>query len=257
VREVLDQLPDGARVLDLGCGDGGFSADPDTARIVRVDLERKKLDRFVQADAAKLPFASRSFDAVVSNHSLEHIDALDDALREIGRVIKPGALLYIAVPDASTITDRIYRWLGRGGGHVNAFTSARDLAARVERFTGLKCVGTRTLLTSLAFMNRHNIPGKRQRKLLLFGGGSEAVLRVATHFMRRADRFIGTRLSVYGWALFFGEFHQVDTSVRSNVCVRCGSAHSSALLGPAKSYACPACGTRNLFTDDRYYQAME
>ena len=54
-------------------------------------------------------------------------------LAEIGRVLKPPGALYIAVPDASTFGDRLYRWLTWGGGHVNAFTSARELAATIEQ----------------------------------------------------------------------------------------------------------------------------
>lgn len=77
----------------------------------------------VLADAAALPFASASFDAVVANHSLEHFADLDGALGEIGRVLAPAGALYIAVPDATTFTDRLYRWLARGGGHVNRFSS--------------------------------------------------------------------------------------------------------------------------------------
>ena len=47
----------------------------------------------MQADAAHLPFATASFDAVISNHSLEHFAQLDAALVEIGRVLKrPGKL---------------------------------------------------------------------------------------------------------------------------------------------------------------------
>jgi ubiquinone/menaquinone biosynthesis C-methylase UbiE len=47
----------------------------------------------VQADAARLPFPDGSFDTVISNHSLEHMDALDPVLHEIGRVVRRGGSL--------------------------------------------------------------------------------------------------------------------------------------------------------------------
>lgn len=45
---------------------------------------------------------------MISNHSLEHFEGLEQALDEIRRVIDPNGFLYIAVPDSSTVTDRIY-----------------------------------------------------------------------------------------------------------------------------------------------------
>ena len=72
-----------------------------------------------------MPFGSAAFDLVVSNHSLEHFVELEPTLREIGRVMRPGGTLYIAVPNTATLSDRIYRWLARGGGHVNPFRNRK------------------------------------------------------------------------------------------------------------------------------------
>src|SRR4029077_8355318 len=129
--------------------------------------------RFVQSDAAKLPFADQTFDAVISNHSLEHFDDLVGSLREIGRVISPTGSLFVAVPDASTLTDKLYRWLGRGGGHVNAFTSADKTAALIEQTTAMPHAATKILCSSLSFLNRRNAPRPVPRRLWLLGGGYE------------------------------------------------------------------------------------
>src|SRR5512138_501688 len=110
--------------LDRGCRDGIHESEPAGAVIVRVDLERQGQlpgTHFVQADAARLPFRAGSFRRVSCNHSLEHFAELDQSLREIGRITKPGGSLFVSVPDCRTITDRVYRWLARGGGHVNTF----------------------------------------------------------------------------------------------------------------------------------------
>lgn len=53
-------------------------------------------------------FRNGQFAAVISNRSLEHFEGLEQALDEIRRVIDPNGFLYIAVPDSSTVTDRIY-----------------------------------------------------------------------------------------------------------------------------------------------------
>ena len=208
----------------------------------------------------------RAFDAVISNHSLEHFDDLAGALAEIGRVLKPTGALYIAVPDASTFCDRLYRWLAHGGGHVNPFTSARDLAALIERVTGLRHVETRILFTSLSYLNRKNSRAGSPRRLLLVGNGTEISLHLFTFFSRISDRLFGTRFSIYGWALYFGSFTvPIDTEIWANVCIRCGSGAQSAWLQHMKLvrrraflpvYRCPACGTTNLYWEDRQFRRL-
>jgi ubiquinone/menaquinone biosynthesis C-methylase UbiE len=118
---------------------------------------RKCRPSAVTARAEALPFRTGQFAAVISNHSLEHFEGLEEALDEIGQVINPQGFLYVAVPDSSTVTDRIYRWMAQGGGHVNRFTSASALIRRVSEKTGLPHAGTRVLCTSLSFLNRANL----------------------------------------------------------------------------------------------------
>src|ERR1700694_1705022 len=127
---LLAALQPGSRVLDLGARTGSFHSGRADLSLIRLDLEipaARGEGAYVAADAARMPFATHSFDLVVSNHSLEHFPELDQALIEIGRVIRSDGALFIAVPDANTLTDRIYRWLAHGGGHVNAFRSASDV----------------------------------------------------------------------------------------------------------------------------------
>ena len=88
-------------------------------------------------------------------------------LSEIRRILRSPACLFIAVPDASTMTDRLYRWLGRGGGHVNRFSDIRALVTLIQEKTGLPHAGTRLLLSSLSFLNRNNNKGKKPRRLYL------------------------------------------------------------------------------------------
>jgi len=262
--ELLRNLAAGSRVLDLGSAGGSFQADSRPLTIIRLDLEFRPEagPDFVMADAAKMPFANRSIDLVIANHSLEHIECLDDCLNEIGRVVKPNSGLFISVPDASTLSDKIYRWLGRGGGHVNPFVSAPLLAAKIEKLTGLRHNATRTLCSSLSFMNRLNQRSKAPRKLLLLGGGTEASLRWMSYAFRWSDRVLKTRASVYGWAFYFGSLHpEGPNEARTNVCIRCGSGHASTQLladrrKAGRAYDCPNCGARNFFSDDGNYHHL-
>src|SRR5713226_6378805 len=107
--EILDHLPAEARVLDLGSHTGSFPAEAYRFLTVRVDIATpgRGAHAFVQADAARIPFRSGTFDAVILNHSLEHFDNLKRALQEAGRVVKREGAAFASVPDATTIADRV------------------------------------------------------------------------------------------------------------------------------------------------------
>jgi SAM-dependent methyltransferase len=249
MHELLAALPAGARVLDLGARSGSFDTSRRDIHVVRLDLEiqtRRRPGSYVAGDAARMPFGDNSFDLVVSNHSLEHFLELEATVREIGRVARAGGALFVAVPDAGTLADRIYRWMGRGGGHVNAFRSPEQVIALIERLTGLKHRGTRVLISSFSFLNARNIEGRRQKKLALFGFGDERFVAVWAWLLRGADRFLGTRLSHYGWSFWFGSAGPAAEETWVNVCVRCGSGHPAGSLPGTFVYRCPACGGWNL-----------
>jgi len=207
-----------------------------------------------------MPFRSHCFDLVISNHSLEHFPELELSVQEIGRVLRPDGALFIAVPDAATLTDRIYRWLSRGGGHVNAFRSPAQVIALVQKSAGLPCRGTRLLFSGLSFLNAHNVTHPPKR-LLLFANGNERFLAMLTWGLRTLDLLFGTRSSQYGWEFYFGNIAAPDSAEWwANVCVRCGSGHSEAFLRRQtvvrralwfwESYRCPECGGWNLLTRD-------
>jgi len=84
VEEVVTRLPDGSRVLDLGCGNGV----PATARIAEshhatgVDVSARQIElaranvpaaEFVVGDALELRYAPGSFDAVVACYTFDHL----------------------------------------------------------------------------------------------------------------------------------------------------------------------------------------
>ncbi|MEI9972243.1 MAG: hypothetical protein WDO73_09425 [Ignavibacteriota bacterium] len=177
----------------------------------------------------------------------------------MGRVLKRSGVLYVAVPDASTLTDRIYRWLGRGGGHVNPFRSPGEVGDLVTRLSGFPLRSTTVLFSSLCFLNRHNFVAPPPRRIALFAYGNELFLAVTIWLLRGIDRLCGTRLSQYGWSFRFGNVGDAPPAeIWINVCVRCGSGHSEPylrkhvpihkLLGLFPWYRCPACGGFNFLT---------
>ena len=267
MREFLGHLAPGARVLDLGSGRGSFPASAYPLHTVRVDRERPPADAdadAVQADAARLPFRDACFDAIVANHSLEHFRNLGAVLAEVRRVLKRGGSLYVSVPDSTTLSDHLYRFFARGGGHVNRFRSAGEVERLIREATGLSCQARRTLFTSLAFLHPENRKGRRAGRMLAVAFVGERTLRWATWLARKLDRRFGTRLSIYGWAFYFGPGAEAaDTTPWTNVCVRCGAGHPFARLAAEGAvnleawiprFRCPDCGAWGLYTADADYR---
>ncbi len=252
-------------MLDLGCNRGSFSVVSYAHLfVVALDVELPTPGNGspgVQADAARLPFGDATFDAIISNHSLEHMDRLPDVLGEAARVIRPDGSLYVAVPDASTLSDRLYRWIYHGGGHVNPFRSASELTDEITRVTRLPLAGARKLHSSFSFLERGLFHPRPPRRLWLVGNGNLKFIAAMGYAMRVLDRLFGTRLSVYGWAFYFGTIREtIEERPWTNVCAKCGNGYAAEYLEEEnlvrrgilriRYYRCPACGGWNLFTSD-------
>src|SRR5205807_6479265 len=114
------------RVLDVGTGEGQLArlavkggatrvigVDPTWAQLA-VARQRAGGAAYARAGAAQLPFPEASFDAVVACLVFEHITDVDDALAEVGRVLRDGGRFLfflnhplLQTPGSGWIDDRI------------------------------------------------------------------------------------------------------------------------------------------------------
>ncbi len=114
----------GMRVLDVGTGAGGIAAS--LAEVVGADGEMHSADvvdiriettgyEFHLVEGTTLPFPDETFDAVISNHCIEHTGGRSEQelhLRELGRVLRPGGIGYLAVPNRWGPVEPHFRLLG-------------------------------------------------------------------------------------------------------------------------------------------------
>jgi len=113
---VVERLPlDGARVIDIGCGEGWLThlVAPRTVTTIGIDpstiaLERARASNsaangiFIQGSADDLPLDPASADVAIFYNSLHHIPESIQVktLAETARVLAPGGLLCIVEPEA-------------------------------------------------------------------------------------------------------------------------------------------------------------
>ncbi|MDB4990649.1 MAG: trans-aconitate methyltransferase [Myxococcaceae bacterium] len=105
-------LPPGARVLDLGCGDGtlteklqerGYRVLGVDASAAMVQATRARgLDAEV-ADGHDLPFSEPAFDAVFSNAALHWLKRPEAALAGIHRALRPGGVFVAELGGAGNV----------------------------------------------------------------------------------------------------------------------------------------------------------
>jgi SAM-dependent methyltransferase len=102
----------GMGVLDVGTGPGyvarqaaergAVATGMDIAdEMVALARRRHRGVRFVRGDAEDLPFAARSFDALVCNFTINHLPQPEHAIREFERVVVPGGRIALSAWDVS------------------------------------------------------------------------------------------------------------------------------------------------------------
>jgi len=90
VRELARRLP-GLQVY-------GIDLSEDMIQLARAHAKREQLEErvhFESGDVAHLPYPDQSFDVVVSTISMHHWFELEQPLRELYRVLRPGGRLWI------------------------------------------------------------------------------------------------------------------------------------------------------------------
>lgn len=149
---ILELMGDlrGARVLDVGCGDGvlacaaasrgavviGIDPDPAMLDAARARAERAAVEAdFTDGRIERLPFADASFDMVAAVTVLCFVGDASAACREMARVLRPGGRLVLGELGRWSLWAGIRRlrgWLGAATWRAARFRTGRELQALAE-----------------------------------------------------------------------------------------------------------------------------
>jgi ubiquinone/menaquinone biosynthesis methyltransferase len=176
----LAQVHSGTRALDLaaGTGDIAFGLAARGARVAALDITHRMLQiaagkrgasppgdvTFVTGDMMALPFPDGTFDLVTTGYGIRNVPAIEPALAEIRRVLRPGGVLLSLDFDrpANPLVHAVYL------GYLTVVGSAlgwvlhgdpdtyRYIPESIRRYPG--AAGVAALLTRAGFVDSRVIP---------------------------------------------------------------------------------------------------
>jgi SAM-dependent methyltransferase len=213
VTRVLRDATAGGRVaalLDVGCGYGGVTATLASAlgisEVHGVDIDPDVIGEAcgkgvaaLRADvAAGLPYPDVAFDLVTSFGMLDYLPWFDGALAEISRVLRPGGLAAIALPNLASWHNRLALLLGY---------QPRDI-----EFSATQAVGIAPYYRSAAPVGHLHAPTTRAFRAFMDVMGFEEVRTIGLRpdndppppAVRALDRVLGSRPTTARRFLYVG-----------------------------------------------------
>lgn len=135
----------GMKILDLGTGTGylafPFAQNYPDAEIIGLDIVKKTLEenckkadkaglknvKFVSYEGLNFPFPDNTFDIVMTRYALHHFPEINNALKEISRVLKTNGILFLSDPapndnDTGRFVDAYMQM--KKDGHIKFYTKS-------------------------------------------------------------------------------------------------------------------------------------
>lgn len=99
------------KILDLGSGEGGTSEIfSDENYVLSIDLNKIRLNRQNESinnkiccDISTLPFKKKSFDLIIMQDVIEHLDHTKNTIKNISALLNDGGMIYLSTPNRNSI----------------------------------------------------------------------------------------------------------------------------------------------------------
>ena len=145
-RDIIPYRGNG-RILDVGCGPGkllrvlrdwGWDVQGVDFSPIPVECATLKYGLKVRlGDLLQAGLEDNYFDVVMFNHCLEHVYQPVETLREAYRILKPGGLLLIAIPNAGSFESRLFgKWWVQWDVPRHLFHFTKQTMGRLLSMTG-------------------------------------------------------------------------------------------------------------------------
>jgi len=196
-------------ILDLGCGFGEFSGVVFDRLETGIDINKKELEKALEggkykkvkwADARKLPFKDKSYKTVVSNSVLEHIDNVQDVVKEVNRILEKKGIFVFTVPTTKIKTNLLLYKLLKSVGLNNLANIYFDYHKKAFKHVSLKSPN----------WWKNTLEKNGFEIMILEGTISNTVLWLH-------EIFLITAFPSQLWKSMFGKRLLVTTGLRSNI----------------------------------------
>ncbi|MEI6122720.1 MAG: class I SAM-dependent methyltransferase [Bacteroidota bacterium] len=153
-RKIVKLLPDGASVLDIGCGNGDFlhyvsqCGHFELFGIERDEMAAKRAATKANIHLQTTPlnegdFAANAFDVITLFHVFEHLTEPEKTLNIINKILKPEGTFVLSFPNIASWQARVFKgkWLHLDPPRHLFFMAPKDFKA-IMRNKNFECVGT-------------------------------------------------------------------------------------------------------------------
>lgn len=172
--DLIRRYAGGRDVFEAGCGTGLLLKEAALVarRAVGLDLSRGMLGqasnrglRVVQGSITHVPLPAASFDLVYSMKVLAHVPPIEEALRELCRLVRPGGHLLLEFYNPWSLRYLAKRW--GGPAPIAAGTTDRDVFTRYDTLArarsylpaGIEIVGVRGVRVVTPTSGLWSVPG--------------------------------------------------------------------------------------------------
>jgi len=186
---LCQEWVEGLQVLDVACGTGYGTAvlGAVAASVTGLDINKdsviearrrygKENIEYVVGDCYALPFDDDSFDVVVANEMIEHVEDHDGLINEVKRVLRPAGRFLISTPNKPVYN----RYKAPNVFHVSEMDINGFETLLGRHFPHVRLVATRMMLSSVSFDLEQGNSGENRSTALIYNGqvGHNRTIRI-------------------------------------------------------------------------------